>query len=49
MYPPPPKGKCSMILVYAAEMTRTVRPVARARKMARYWCWPRFLKASSGP
>jgi hypothetical protein len=49
MYPPPPNGKCSMIFVYAAEMTRTVSPVASARKMARYWCDPRFLNASSGP
>src|SRR5919108_73404 len=48
-YPPPPKGKCSMIFVYAAEMMRTVSPVASARKTPRYWCSPRFLNASSGP
>src|SRR5205823_3169360 len=30
-------------------MMRTVKPVASARKMARYWCSPRFLNASSGP
>src|ERR1700682_4497268 len=30
-------------------MTRTVNPVASARKTARYWWLPRFLNASSGP
>ena len=34
-YPPPPKGKCSMIRLYAAEMMNTVRAVASARPTAR--------------
>src|SRR5712692_11308013 len=48
-YPPPPNGKCSMILLYEAAMMRTVSAVRAARKTARYWCSPSALKASSGP
>ena len=35
MYPPPPKGKCSITRLYEAAMMKTVKAVASAMKTAR--------------
>lgn len=38
-----------MMRLYEYEMMKTVIAVANPMKIARYVCWPRALKASSGP